>query len=463
MPASEKAAASAAQQPPASSPDKPQLRRILGMRDLVLLIIGTVIGSGIFLVPGAVLKSVGNSLPLALSVWIIGGVLSLLGALTYGELTAMKPEAGGLYVYIRDCFGPLMGFLFGWTFFFVISTGAIATLSVAFSTYLREFVPLTLWSARLVSVLVIAVIATVNVWGTRQSADLQNVTTGIKVFALLAMGTALLLFGKGSHSFGASPSSALSAGSLLSGVGLAMVSVLWAYEGWQYATFSAGETLNPQRNFPLAFLAATLALVGIYLFAHLGYVAALGSSGVANSDRVAATALATISPTAAKLVTVAILISMFSAANAVTLTAPRVYYAMARDGLFFQKLAEVHPKFGTPAFAVITGAIWAALLAASGTFEQLLTYVVFVGWSFYALAAASVFVYRKRQPNAVRPYRVPGYPWTPLLFILVIAAFVANTIYAQPSRAAVGLGIVLVGVPAYLIWRKDTRRSGSGH
>jgi APA family basic amino acid/polyamine antiporter len=425
------------------------------MRDLVLLIIGTVIGSGIFLVPGAVLKSVGNSLPLAFSVWIVGGVLSLLGALTYGELTAMKPEAGGLYIYIRDCFGPLMGFLFGWTFFFVISTGAVATLTVAFSRYFQEFVPLTKWTAKLVSIAAIAVIAAVNVRGTRQSANLQNLTTGTKVLALLAMSTALLWLGKGSHVVGASPANLQTWGSLLSGLGLAMVSVLWAFEGWQYSTFSAGETLNPQRNFPLAFLAATLALIGIYLFANLGYVAALGSTGVANSDRVAASALATISPTAAKLVAIAILISMFSAANAVTLTAPRVYYAMAKDGLFFKRLAHVHPRFGTPAFAVITGAVWASLLAASGTFEQLLTYVVFVSWSFYALAAACVFVYRKRQPDAARPYLVPGYPWTPMLFVLVVAAFVANTIVAQPKFAAVGLGIVAAGIPAYLIWRKD--------
>ncbi|HEV2964106.1 MAG TPA: amino acid permease [Candidatus Angelobacter sp.] len=447
---------------PISAPDRStpaqgerKLQRILGMRDLVLLIIGTVIGSGIFLVPGAVLKSVGNSLPLAFSVWIVGGVLSLLGALTYGELTAMKPEAGGLYIYIRDCFGPLMGFLFGWTFFFVISTGAVATLTVAFSRYFQEFVPLTKWTAKLVSIAAIAVIAAVNVRGTRQSANLQNLTTGTKVLALLAMSTALLWFGKGSHVVGASPANLQTWGSLLSGLGLAMVSVLWAFEGWQYSTFSAGETLNPQRNFPLAFLAATLALIGIYLFANLGYVAALGSTGVANSDRVAASALATISPTAAKLVAIAILISMFSAANAVTLTAPRVYYAMAKDGLFFKRLAHVHPRFGTPAFAVITGAVWASLLAASGTFEQLLTYVVFVSWSFYALAAACVFVYRKRQPDAARPYLVPGYPWTPMLFVLVVAAFVANTIVAQPKFAAVGLGIVAAGIPAYLIWRKD--------
>ena len=442
-----------------ASTSNPELNlpRILRMRDLMMLIIGTVIGSGIFLVPGPVLKYVGSSLPLALSVWIIGGVLSLLGALTYGELTAMKPEAGGLYIYIRDCFGPLMGFLFGWTFFFVISTGAVATLTVAFSTYFQEFVPLGKWPAKLLAIAVIAVLATVNVLGTRKSANLQNLTTAIKVSALLVMGTTLLFLGKAPHAFSSSSSSLSSWGALVSGLGLAMVSVLWAFEGWQYSTFSAGETLHPQRDFPLAFLTATVALIGIYLFAHLGYVAALGVAGVANSTRVAATAMATISPTAAKLVTVAILISMFSAANAVTLTAPRVYYAMAKDGLFFEWLAEVHPRFKTPAFAVITGAVWAALLAASGTFEQLLTYVVFVSWSFYAVAAACVFVYRKRQPDLPRPYRVPGYPWTPLLFVLVVAAFVANTIVSQPARAAVGLGIVAVGIPAYFIWRKPVQ------
>jgi len=437
-----------------------QLPRILRMHDLVLLIIGTVIGSGIFLVPGAVLKSIGSSLPLAFAVWIIGGVLSLLGALTYGELTAMKPQAGGLYIYIRDCFGPLMGFLFGWTLLFVISTGAVATLTVAFSTYFQEFVPLGKWPAKLLSIAVIAVLATVNVLGTRKSANLQNWTTAIKVLALLAMGAVLLLLGKAPHAFESSHSGLSTWGAVLSGAGLAMVSVLWAFEGWQYSTFSAGETLHPQRDFPVAFLAATVALIGIYLFAHLGYVAALGVAGVANSNRVAATAMATISPAAAKLVTVAILISIFSAANAVTLTAPRVYYAMAKDRLFFEGLAQVHPKFRTPAFAVITGAVWAALLAASGTFEQLLTCVVFVSWTFYALAAASVFVYRKRQPELPRPYRVPGYPWTPLLFVLVIAAFVVNTIISQPLRAAVGMGIVAAGIPAYLIWRKNPRTPG---
>ena len=433
----------------------PGLRRVLRLRDLVLLIVGTVIGSGIFLVPGLVLKAVGNSVLLALLVWFLGGVLSLLGALTYGELSAINPEAGGLYVHIRDCFGRFPAFLFGWILFFVVSTGSIATLAVAFSNYLGEIYPLGPWTAKLVSLLMIGVIALVNVRGTRASANLQNVTTAIKVLAILAMGASLIYFGSRFPVRAAPPMASMSLTSQLSGIGLAIVSVLWAYEGWQYSTFAAGETVNPRRDFPLAFLTGVLILIGVYVFANLGYLAALGTAGVANSNRVAATALATVvSPAVAKAVTFAILISMFSAANSIVLTAPRVYYAMAKDGLFFRRLAEVHPRFGTPAFAVAATAFWASVLAATGTFEQLLTYVVFVGWMFYALAAATIFVYRKRETGDSQKYRVPGYPWTPAVFIAVVAAFVLNTIIAQPARAAIGLGVVLTGAPAYLIWRK---------
>jgi basic amino acid/polyamine antiporter, APA family len=431
-----------------------KLRRVLRLHDLVLLIIGTVIGSGIFLVPGVVLKAAGDSLPVALSVWIVGGILSLLGALTYGELSATHPEAGGLYVYIRDCFGRFPAFLFGWILFFVVSTGSIATLAVAFGNYLAEFLPLGYWSAKLVSILMIGIIAAVNVLGTRKSANLQNVATLIKVLAILAMSALLLWSGNRLHgsSAGALP---MSLSARLSGIGLGLVSVLWAYEGWQYATFAAGESVNPRRDYPLAFLAGVFALMAVYLLANFGYVAALGVEGVANSNRVAATALATvISPVTVKLVTLVILISIFSAAHSIMLTSPRVYYAMAKDGLFFHRLAEVHPRFATPAFAIAGTAVWASLLAASGTFEQLLTYVVFVGWSFYALAAATIFIYRKREILQSQRYRVPGYPWTPLLFIATVAVFVLNTIVAQPLRAAIGIGVVLTGIPGYLIWRK---------
>jgi APA family basic amino acid/polyamine antiporter len=426
------------------------------MWDLVLMIIGTVIGSGIFLVPGAVLRAVGNSVPLGLTVWLAGGILSLLGALTYGELSSMKPRAGGLYVYIRDCFGPFPAFLFGWTLFFVISSGSIATLAVAFGNYLGEFLQLSAWETKSVALLVILVITAVNVRGTRQSADLLNVTTAIKVTAILVVSAVLLWQGRNPIFGSGDQADHQSMG--VSGFGLAMISVLWAYEGWQYVTYSAGETINPQRTFPLAFMIGSAALIGIYLFANLGYLAALGASGVAGSTRVAATALgAVVSHGAGKIVAIAILISMFSAANSIMLNAPRVYYAMARDGLFFHSLSQVHPRFGTPALAVGAAGIWSAVLAASGTFEQLLTYVVFIGWIFYALAAASIFIYRKRAPEAARPYRVPAYPWTPIVFILAAMALVGNTIATQPVRAAIGLGIVFLGAPAYAFWRRTAK------
>jgi basic amino acid/polyamine antiporter, APA family len=431
-----------------------RLRRVLRLRDMILLIVGTVIGSGIFLVPGPVLKAVGNSVPLALLVWLVGGVLSLLGALTFGELSAMNPQTGGLYVYIRDGFGRFPAFLFGWVLFFVVSTGSLATLAVAFSNYLREFLPLGFWTGKLVSLLLIAVIACVNMRGTRQSADLQNSATIVKVIAILCMAGALLYFGGPSRIASSSAVAPVSLHSF-SAIALATVSVLWAYEGWQYATFAAGETLNPRRDFPLAFLGGVLILIVLYILANLGYVAALGPSGVANSNRVASTAVSvTVGATLGKAVTLAILISIFSAAHSIMLTAPRVYYAMAQDGLFFRSLAQVHPRFGTPAYAIAATAVWASLLAASGTFEQLLTYVVFVGWTFYALAAASIFIYRRRETGNEVRYRVPGYPWTPLLFIGTVAAVVLNTIVAQPVRAAIGLAVVSTGIPAYFIWRR---------
>jgi APA family basic amino acid/polyamine antiporter len=272
------------------------------------------------------------------------------------------------------------------------------------------------------------------------------------------MSLVLLWLGRGFHGSAAAMWPTHYNVSLASGFGLAMLGVLWAYEGWQFVTYNAGEVLNPKRNLPLGLVIGASALIGIYLIANFAYLAALGPNGVANSNRVAATAVSTVvGPGAAKLIAIIILISIFSASNGIMLTSPRVYYAMARDGLFFRRLAEVHPRFKTPAFAVIAGAVWSIVLAISGTFDQLLTYVVFVGWIFYALAAASIFVYRRRAPDAVRPYRVPGYPITPVLFVLAAAALALNTIVTQPVRAGVGLGIVLAGSPVYLIWRARGR------
>jgi APA family basic amino acid/polyamine antiporter len=436
------------------------LLRTLRLKDLTLLLVGGVIGSGIFLVPGAILRQVDGSAGLALLVWVAGGGLSLLGALTYGELAAMHPATGGLYVYVKEGFGRLPAFLYGWTLFLVMASGSVATLAVAFSVYLNKIVPITPLEGKLASIAMIAVVTAVNVRGARHSSDLQNVTTFIKVLAIVGMSGLLLVLG---HGFAASATHGglwprHFDGSLFSHFGVAMIAVLWAYEGWQFPAYSAGEAIEPQRNFPRAFLMGTLFLIAIYLLANLGYLAALGPARASATDSIAANALAAVSqPGLAKLVALAILVSVFSAANSIQLTAPRVFYQMASDGLFFRKLGTVHPRFRTPAFAILAGGVWSAVLAASGSFEQLFTYVIFAGWIFYGLAAASVFVYRRREPNRPRPYRVPGYPWTPALFVTAAAALVINAIVAGPSGAAAGLAIVLAGLPAYFFWKARAR------
>ncbi|HEX9166363.1 MAG TPA: amino acid permease [Gemmatimonadales bacterium] len=436
-----------------------ELARTIGRRDLALLVIGSVIGSGIFLVPGGVLGKSGGSVGVAMLVWLMGGVLSLLGALTYSELGAMNPGSGGLYLYVRDAFGRLTAFLYGWTVFFVIQAGTVATLAVASSAYLEQFVVLGPTGRKAVSLTLIALLTWLNVRGTRISVTALNAATILKVAALVFLIVTLPLAGAGLGQVEVwwpedfSPA-------LLQGAGLAMVSVLWAYEGWQYATFVAGEVVEPQRNLPAGLAFGTLALVAIYVFANLAYVSALGPAGVAGSNRVAAEAMqATLGPGAAALIAIPIIISMASAAHGVMLTMPRVYFAMARDGVFFRRLGEIHPTYGTPAAAVVGGGAVAAVPAMLGTFEQLLNYVVFVGWIFYALGAASIFVFRRTMPDAPRPFRVPGYPWTPLLFILSAAAIVLNTIVSQPLRqTVVGLGVVALGLPAYWFWR---RRAGT--
>ena len=436
------------------------LDRILSLRDLVLLVVGAVIGSGIFLVPGIVLTQTDGRVGVALLVWLIAGVLSLLGALTYGELSASNPEAGGIYVYIRDSFGRFPAFLYGWTLLFMISGGAIATLAVAFTSYLNQLVPVSGWTAKLVSVALIAVLMALNVRGTRQSADVQNVTTAIKVVAIVIMAVVLIAAGSGLPASAAALWPETFGGSVLAGALTAIIGVLWAYEGWQYVTFSAGEIRDPQRNFPRGLVMGTVTLIVLYCLANIAYLAALGPEGVARSSTVAADAVGAImGPVAGQLIAATILISIFSAANSILLTTPRVYYAMARDGIFFRKLADVHPRFGTPALAVIVQAVWAMALALSGTFSQLLTYVVFTGWIFYALGAASIFVLRRKYPDAPRPFRVPGYPFTPLLFVIASTIIVINTLFTQPRLALVGVACVLSGAPAYLIWRRYGSRA----
>ena len=432
-----------------------QLRRTLSLRDLVFIVVGTVIGSGIFLSPGGVVRSAGSG-GVALVVWAVGGVLSLLGALTFAELAAAKPESGGLYVYLRDAFGPAIAFMYGWTMFLVIGSGSLATLGAAFPRYVGVFIPLSPLAERATALTMIFVVTLLNVRGTRRSADVQGVATVIKVTVILLL-AALLVATSGTRTHTIQWWPAHFSIATLIGAVTGMIGVLWAYEGWQYVTFSAGETIDPQKTFARGIVVGTLLLIGIYLSANIGYFVALGVDGVAASRTVASDAArVALGPWAAKAVAAVILVSIFSASNGMALTLPRLFFAMARDRLFFARLAEVHPRFGTPAAAIVATAAWSSVLVLSGTFEQLLAYVVFMSWVWFALAALAIFAYRRREPNAIRPFRTPGYPVTPVVFVLAALVIVVNTIFAQPVQSLIGLGLAALGVPAYLWWRRPS-------
>ena len=456
-------------QPPRDLPGtrpKTSLVRTLRLRDLYLLFIGSVIGSGIFLTPGLILRQVDGSVGLSLVVWVVGGVLSLLGALTYAELAAANPEAGGLYCFIRDGFGRMPAFLYGWCLFLVIASGSVAALARAFTRYFSEIIPLSAAGATFVSVLMIAVVTAVNVWGTRKSSDLQNWTTLIKMGIIVVLSAILLSLGHHGGEIPAAMGTSHSLFEMLSPFGLAMIAVLWAYEGWQFGTYSAGEVLEPQKAFPRAFLLGSLTLAGLYLIAIIAYLVALGPVAATQSDAIAATsATAVLGPWAGRIIALTILVSTFSAANSVILTAPRVFYAMAKNDLFFRKLAEVHPRFQTPAAAVVALGVWSAVLASAGKFAELIGGVIFIGWVFYGLGAASIFPLRRASEGKLLPYRVPGYPWTPLFFVLAAGAIVANAIYlalhdpSQFRNLVLAIVLFLLGLPAYFFWRKRSSAS----
>ena len=448
------------------------LIRTLRLRDILLLFIGSVIGSGIFLTPGLILKQVHGSVGLSMLVWIAGGMMSLLGALTYAELAAANPEAGGLYCYIRDGFGRLPAFLYGWCLFLVISSASIAALARAFSRYLAEIVPLTGMESAIAAVLMIAVVMVVNVRGTRQSSDLQNWTTLVKGGLVVVLSVVLLALGKHSGEIPAATGTSLRGVELFSSFSLAMIAVLWAYEGWQFGTYSAGEVVEPQKVFPRAFLLGSLILMGLYLVAVVAYLVALGPEKASASEAIAATAVtAVLGPWAGKLVALTILISVFSATNSVVLTAPRVFYAMAKDNLFFKSLAEVHPRFHTPAAAIVALCVWSAVLTLAGKFSELIEGVVFIGWIFYGLSGAAIFPLRaqlrtKGSSAKELPYRVPGYPWTPIVFLLAASAIVGNEIFVATRdpkefrHVLAALILMALGIPSYFFWRRRAQPSG---
>jgi len=432
------------------------LPRVLGLWDVISIVIGGVIGSGIFLVPQAIAGNIPSPL-LMLSVWLVGGLLSFFGALAFAEMGAAMPEAGGMYVFLREAYGPLPSFLFGWTLFLVIDSGAIATLAVAFSSkYLTYFFDMSPLMIKAVSIGVIIFLAAVNYVGVRSGANLQNVLTIIKTVALVAITGIVFVFAKGNTANFVSPAPGPLDSGFLGNFGIALVATFWAYKGWESTTYSAGEIKKPERNLPLGILLGTVGVIGLYIAANLAYLYVLPVGAIAQSDRIASDAMnLAVGPIGASLVAFVILFSILGAANQNVLCSPRVYFAMARDGVFFKKIAETHPKYLTPHVSIIVISLWSIVLSLFfGTFEQLFTYVVFGQWIFFGLTVAGVIVLRRKRPDMPRPYKTWGYPVTPVIFILGAFFVSLNSLIHGFRNAVGGLAIILLGVPVYYYWKK---------
>ena len=437
-------------QPPASSGTPRSLPRAIGFLGSTAIVVGTIIGSGIFLVPHDVAQQVGSVRTLML-VWIVGGVLALGGALSLAELGAANPEAGGVYVYLRDAYGKLFAFLYGWAALWVIESGSIATLAVAFGIYAASFVPLTSLEQKLISVSVIVVLSAVNFAGVRKGAAVQTIFMMAKLAGLaIIMGFAF--FHTAAPVIPTQPLPLPNA--TFASFGVALIGVLWAYQGWHMLSYAAGEVRDPSRILPRSYLVGTLLIVAVYVLANLAYLKVLPLAALAEHQRVAAQAMAAlVGPRGAAFVSALILCSIFGSLNGNVLGGARVYFAMARDGVFFKAVGRVHPRFQTPALAIIIQGVWAAVLAASGTYKQLYTYVIFTGWVFYGAAVLAVIVMRRKRPALVRPYRVWGYPFLPVAFALTALVIVITTLVGSPRESGIGLGLVLSGVPIYFIWK----------
>jgi APA family basic amino acid/polyamine antiporter len=437
------------------------LPRVLSLWDVIMIVIGGVVGSGIFLSPSEIAAAVPAPL-LMLAVWVVGGMFSFFGAVAFAELGAAMPEAGGIYIFLREAYGPLLSFLFGWTLFLVIDSGSIATLAVAFShNILPRFVEMTPLVKKLIAAAFVAFLGTVNYIGLRWGARLQNWTTYLKTAAIGIIVVAVFFFTKGHgnlHNFVEPKPGPFNFG-LLGAFGVGLVASLWAYKGWEAATYSAGEVKNPKRNLPLGILIGTISVIVLYVLANLAYLYVLPVGKIAASEgRVALDVMQIISgPFMASLITFLILFSILGAANQNMLTSPRVYFAMARDGMFFKKIAECHPKFLTPHVSIIAITIWAILLTLTGTFNQLFTYVIFGEWIFFGMTVASVIVLRKKKPDLERPYKTWGYPVTPVIFVLAAIYVAISALIGQFKNAMGGLLIIIIGIPAYFFWRTGRR------
>jgi APA family basic amino acid/polyamine antiporter len=453
----------------------PTLVRGLGLLDSVLLLVSGIIGSSIFLTA----KDIAGPLPqpmLFLLVWVLGALISLCACFAFAELGSMFPDSGGQYIYLREAYGDLVAFLYGWMLFSVANGGTIAALSVASAAYVGQIVPavsqehvviafhsIVVTRAHLFGLVLIAALTWVNVVGLRWGALLQNISTWTKFTAMAAFVTLGFAIGKGNwsnfHSRGVGLTMGLGPAQLISALGIGLIAVFWAYDGWVYITWVAGEVKEPRRNVPLAMVLGVLAVGVIYVAMNLTYMYALPLRDIAVHETIAhAAAAALFSPRAAVWLSLMIAISCFSAAATCTLSGARVYLAMAQDGVFFKRMAVIHPKWRTPAFSLIGQGIWAAVLTLSGRYDQLYTYVIYGMVLSYTLTVVAMFWLRWKRPEIPRPYRCTGYPWLPAIYVLIGTAWTLNTIITRTTEAFWGTVIVLIGVPGYLYWKRSNRK-----
>ncbi len=431
-----------------------ELKKALSRFDLIMIAIGSTIGSGIFLTPAIIANAIHSPIYI-LIIWFAGGILILCGALTFAELGALMPKAGGVYVFLSEGYGKPVGFLYGWAYFLVVNTGGIAALSVAFSTYLAYFFPMSPLALKLVAVSGIFILTIINVLGVKTGGIFSDLFTVLKLIGIFGVIAAGFVWGSSSvTNFSFNTPSGIS-----DGLAVAMVGVLWSYGGWQHAPYTAGEAKNAKKDVPIAMIIAALSVTAIYVLINIAYMFLLPVSTIATSPSVAADAVKTVlGPIGGGIIALAIFISTFGTAGIYTLTAPRIYFAMANDGIFFPQIAKIHPKYSTPYNAIIIQSTWAVVLILFwGTFENLISYVVFTDWIFFGLTAASVFIFRKKLPDAKRDYKTLGYPLTPLIFTGVAAWFVINTLIEKPEQAVAGIIMLVLGLPVYYYWKNKNK------
>ena len=458
--------------------------RAITRLDATALVVGSMIGSGIFIVAAEIMRQTGSPGALLLT-WILSGIVTLLGALTYGELAAMYPKAGGNYVYLREAISPLFGYLYGWTLFVVIQTGTIAAVAVAFARFTSVLFPslspdvflgttlhfpqpigdiaVGLSPQRILAIVSIAVLTWVNVRGVKTAAFIQTSLTAIKTGALALLILLGITIGRNAAAIAANFGhgfwgQGLSL-ALVPVIGAAMVGSLFSMDAWNNVGFAAGELKNPEKDVPFAMAAGVLTVTLLYVLANVAYLNVLPADAIAHApqDRVGTAALqAMFGAPGLYIMAVAIMISTFGCNNGLILSGARVYYAMARDNLFFKSAGILHPQYKTPAIALVVQAIWTCVLCLSGTYGQLLNFVIFAAVAFYAVTAIGLFALRGKQPDLPRPVRALGYPWLPSLYVVLTALIAIDLLLQDATRtyAFLGLALVLLGVPVYYGWRR---------